>query len=306
MKMYHEVAGRQGSHRTFRFDADGRTANWILRDSYCDNLHCPGMEANLMLLIDGEPARQLSFGVDLAQATISPGREIGEPERAIAVEFAENPRVQRLLWRHRSLVRAWALARRRRHGDGLDIEEGGCHSLADFDANGEQHVMAFKSGDVTWAAIDSYCVTASCECNEAVLRFVRDEGASGILHPQFTARLDLASGRLTDADSMASLAPDQRRVVADFQEEVDPWRDELGLRRKLIRRIGARRKKKTPLSPPAALPIPMFADSAAIALAPVASRMERNDPCPCGSGLKYKRCCGAPSASAPAWREQAR
>jgi SWIM/SEC-C metal-binding protein len=25
----------------------------------------------------------------------------------------------------------------------------------------------------------------------------------------------------------------------------------------------------------------------------------RNDPCPCGSGRKYKKCCGA---NAPAWR----
>lgn len=24
--------------------------------------------------------------------------------------------------------------------------------------------------------------------------------------------------------------------------------------------------------------------------------VERNDPCPCGSGLKYKKCCGRPGA----------
>ncbi|MBD3334727.1 MAG: hypothetical protein GF355_04370, partial [Candidatus Eisenbacteria bacterium] len=24
-------------------------------------------------------------------------------------------------------------------------------------------------------------------------------------------------------------------------------------------------------------------------------KVGRNDPCPCGSGLKYKKCCGRPS-----------
>jgi len=26
----------------------------------------------------------------------------------------------------------------------------------------------------------------------------------------------------------------------------------------------------------------------------MAKQIGRNDPCPCGSGLKYKKCCGAP------------
>jgi uncharacterized protein YecA (UPF0149 family) len=25
----------------------------------------------------------------------------------------------------------------------------------------------------------------------------------------------------------------------------------------------------------------------------------RNDPCPCGSGLKYKKCCGKPQKTVP-------
>jgi hypothetical protein len=29
------------------------------------------------------------------------------------------------------------------------------------------------------------------------------------------------------------------------------------------------------------------------------SRVGRNEPCPCGSGKKYKKCCGRPDASSP-------
>ena len=35
------------------------------------------------------------------------------------------------------------------------------------------------------------------------------------------------------------------------------------------------------------------ASRAAFAGARVAVKIGRNDPCPCGSGRKYKRCCGA-------------
>src|SRR5713101_8412369 len=34
-----------------------------------------------------------------------------------------------------------------------------------------------------------------------------------------------------------------------------------------------------------------------------AMRVARNDPCPCGSGKKYKKCCGAVSALQPAARD---
>ena len=36
-------------------------------------------------------------------------------------------------------------------------------------------------------------------------------------------------------------------------------------------------------------------EEAAVAVAPVRreKKVGRNDPCPCGSGKKYKKCCGA-------------
>lgn len=242
MKMYREVAGRQGSYRSFRFDADGRRANWILHDSYCDKPLCTGMEVRIALLVDGEPERRLAFEMDLAKSAISLDPETDETRRAIAVEFGSNPGVQRLLWRHRTLVRAWGMSHRDHRGNVVVSEGGGCCSLAEFDPHGEQHAMAFESDGATWAAIDSYCLNPSCACNEAILEFYGGEPGAGALHPRFAARLGLVDGRLTEAATSAPLEPDQRRVVADLQQEVDPWRGELGLRRKLIRRIGAKRR----------------------------------------------------------------
>jgi preprotein translocase subunit SecA len=45
---------------------------------------------------------------------------------------------------------------------------------------------------------------------------------------------------------------------------------------------------------PAGMPTRALRPAAAPALAPATrARVGRNDPCPCGSGKKYKKCCGA-------------
>jgi preprotein translocase subunit SecA len=44
--------------------------------------------------------------------------------------------------------------------------------------------------------------------------------------------------------------------------------------------------------PPAGL-IDAIAGKTIAASKPAAPQIGRNDPCPCGSGQKYKRCCGA-------------
>ena len=42
-----------------------------------------------------------------------------------------------------------------------------------------------------------------------------------------------------------------------------------------------------------------FADGTPVAKKPATSKkVGRNDPCPCGSGKKYKKCCGANDSSA--------
>lgn len=52
----------------------------------------------------------------------------------------------------------------------------------------------------------------------------------------------------------------------------------------------ALRRSPAPVPPPASAPVPSSSGSVA---ARGASPVSRNAPCPCGSGLKFKRCCGA-------------
>jgi hypothetical protein len=54
----------------------------------------------------------------------------------------------------------------------------------------------------------------------------------------------------------------------------------------------------SPLPPP---PAPEIRKNEPISQPAVSSKIGRNEPCPCGSNLKYKRCCGNPAGS-PATR----
>lgn len=276
MKAYQQAAGRHGHLRTFRFDAEGRATHWILKDQYCDNPRCTCKDASIALQAEGEPDRCIRFMMGLVECTLSHCPNLDESLLAIAREFASRPEVHRLLWRRRSIVRAWALSRWRHHGQAGLRAGAGCCALDEFDPLGEQHAIPFKSGGSDWGAIDQYCVNPACSCSTVILHFTRYTSAVVAHHPQFVARLDLIDGTLVDADSSEPLPPDQRRVVADFQDEIDPWRDELGLRRTLIRRIAALRMTAPPLIE-------------------IVAPAQRNAPCPCGSGRKYKKCCGGRS-----------
>ncbi len=66
-------------------------------------------------------------------------------------------------------------------------------------------------------------------------------------------------------------------------------RDDQGRRFHAKREREEQRAKQLPTDEEPELPPPVD---------PIASdddRIGRNDPCPCGSGKKYKKCCGKPS-----------
>jgi hypothetical protein len=76
------------------------------------------------------------------------------------------------------------------------------------------------------------------------------------------------------------------------------WRDECGeqleeFRRRYqqIKSLGQRRLA-SPSTSATAGPTRIPQRVAPLPLPPVGRRVGRNEPCPCGSGLKFKRCCG--------------
>ncbi len=108
---------------------------------------------------------------------------------------------------------------------------------------------------------DQYCLEPTCTCDEVVVQFVDASRDRAIGHARASVR------RLKHAELVGSSLVS--RLWSRLLERRDPrsFRDRFERMRKVAR-----------ARPAAAAPAP---------------KVGRNASCPCGSGKKYKRCCGA-------------
>lgn len=156
------------------------------------------------------------------------------------------------------------------------------------------------AGD-TWIADDQYCIDADCGCQTTILSFIRLPRV--LTRPTRTLRFDavLRHDYLRDRSTveerrfrspeatelMAALRMAHPDCNAFFQERHRQLRY---LARRLIP-SGVRNVRRAPrLQTSEVLPEP----SPPPPPPPVRAAIKpgRNDPCPCGSGRKYKKCCG--------------
>ena len=130
----------------------------------------------------------------------------------------------------------------------------------------------YRLGDRLFEAVDTYCPVPGCECGEVFIQFdalaPRGAPAAGhvVVQRSGAARIEPGKNGRARLEQLWSLF--QRR---------HPNRLACFARRyPVMKSIGARNI----VTPPAAAPN-------------AAPKVGRNDACPCGSGKKFKRCCGA-------------
>lgn len=126
-------------------------------------------------------------------------------------------------------------------------------------------LSVFADNQRYWV-LDAWCLRPGCQCTDLTVEFLTDRGRSvGIL------RVDARNGRVIDPGGEAlalrlwdvlMAEPGTRQSLADRREDV----------RRVARQLPG-------VVRPAARPATV-------------TRVGRNEPCPCGSGKKYKRCCG--------------
>jgi hypothetical protein len=155
----------------------------------------------------------------------------------------------------------------------------------------------FDDGDVEYVVVEHYCLNPACECNQLHLAFhpIRpDPEAPGkyVAETAFRATMSLVGRveleRLHDADPATA-----RRILAEWEQDSDPAElKRLKWRYEKMREIG-RRSLEGYTRKELAEPRRQRLDSAQPDPRP--KRVGRNDPCPCGSGKKYKRCCARSS-----------
>jgi hypothetical protein len=125
-----------------------------------------------------------------------------------------------------------------------------------------------------YCAHDAYCVRPGCPCNTIGIQFCESRNRHESIG---AAKLHLNTGKLVKLE--AGGAP--RSTIAELWERFQARHSDLAfLQRRsghLVERIGPR-LYRTGYQPKAE---------------PHTAVVARNAPCPCGSGLKFKKCCGA-------------
>jgi hypothetical protein len=177
-----------------------------------------------------------------------------------------------------------------------DASEGcmvGYHEILPF-----ARPVDFTEGQQTWAFDDQYCLRPDCKCRAAVVQCFLISPAKNPTKPKgpiLSIRYQYDTQRFEVLEAAgAQLSP---RGFLEAMRKVQPDFDAfLAKRHEQLRQLYRGFLKRTPAaSRTAARGAKQDSDLAQLpAVAPVKAppRPGRNEPCPCGSGKKYKKCCG--------------
>ncbi len=135
-----------------------------------------------------------------------------------------------------------------------------------------------------WAVDEQYCVQQDCNCEEALLAFVKFQAAAGDQVPAFYYNYRTGAIRELHAGPAGSPAPaDLLKAVRQAHAN---YNQQLNIRHLTLRNVYARQEIRALREQRQLLAsLDPHPESA------MATKIGRNEPCPCGSGLKYKRCC---------------
>ncbi|MFN0052768.1 MAG: SEC-C metal-binding domain-containing protein [Planctomycetales bacterium] len=172
---------------------------------------------------------------------------------------------------------------------------------------GRDYAFEFVHQDCLYLVEDLYCPNPTCDCQAVEIQFwkqanqKRDGIEKLLIVPMFLGKMSF-SGEVQIV-SRKDCAPDVAEAV--FSAWRDRYRNQLPLlkdRYQKVKAIGQRSldAAETPtvrrphaVAQRTARPLDLIVPKALQDEAPARQkRVGRNEPCPCGSGKKYKKCCG--------------
>jgi len=278
-------------------DFTGR--RYRLETSVCQNPVCDCQFVTLNCIPEKqEPSEPPSvrLEMDLALRTIANIKELAPP--ALSLARAIEAEISDAVWLHLRKIYNAAKQQETEEAD-LDqivvqfppeVMDGEAGMVGYYEIFPYAKPIEFTFGADAWIFDDQYCVKPKCSCREAVLTFLRTKEKGGPpdrlgpgdspIEPSLSVRYDYDTGRIdvipgTDTDGVSGEA------LLDALKNVEPVRQSgsdlnsllakrHAILRKLYKRALSLKTVRVPTSKPG-----------------------RNDPCPCGSGKKHKKCCGA-------------
>jgi hypothetical protein len=235
--------------------------------------------------------------------------EVETPAEGLALAHAAVADLQLLDWQHWTEV---FLATKRSQMKTMDLDTVAAWlppEVLSGQASMVGYAEVFPSADElrlplagdTWIVDDQYCVDADCGCQTTILSFIRLPQAQTrrkrtlridavLRHDYIRDRSTVEERRFRSPDAtqfMTALRTAHPDCNALFQKR----HRELRYLARRLTPAGVRNARRAPRFPTHdVVPGPSLPPPPLPAKVPV--KPGRNDPCPCGSGRKYKKCCG--------------
>ncbi len=266
----------------------------------CDNPACRCEHATLHFLPETDeapqpqPSTRIRIELDLARRAISDLETLKADPTALSLAKAIESEMSDTEWTQlRDLYFAVkADLSENPDPDKIDpcfppeVLAGGSRMVGYYDILPYARPIDFPLGSDTWFVDDQYCVRSTCSCREAALSFflrpLSPAPESGPIGSSLALRYGYDTGRirpLSGTDAPGLSGQDLINALKSARPDLNSL---LAQRHVLLRRLFRRavRGKTVPLQTPNIV-------------RPAAPKPRRNDPCPCGSGKKFKKCCGS-------------
>ena len=147
--------------------------------------------------------------------------------------------------------------------------------------------LTFTWNQDFWAVDEQYCVQPGCKCKETVLTFLKLKDATGTptttLKDPPALRYNYHTGAMQRVARGATGSPSLDGLLAALQREQPSLNSQLELRHLIMQSLYGRHYLARSNA--------RLQSLSTLASSSVSPRIGRNEPCPCGSGRKYKHCC---------------
>jgi len=247
----------------------------LVEDWYCEIPACDCNDVFISFIVSQETRGLFSIRLDMSSWRIIERQIHDQSIKAdkMITEFLDNlDEFKEVFKAHRKAVKQYGKKHYHAGQAGDDTDIMYYEVPGDIDAN----PFTFQYKDTEkYFITDQYCTNPGCTCHDVTLSFTRlDEDK--IKLPEFVVRLDLMS--LNHEVVRNSCDTDKTSDVMEYVLTNKPEIIEvLKFRQCEMKKDGGKSYMK------------------GIAEKRSDPRIGRNDPCPCGSGKKYKRCCGLSS-----------
>lgn len=284
---YSEIEIKEGKEIYSVIRLNSFHSDILVSEEYCVNPHCNCNDVLLRFfeLSDGVPINQLfTLRVDLSTWKVTERTVTNQVIDAdpMIKDFTDNiDQLKGLLLSHYRKAKEYGKKNYALHIPESTVKlilEGSMLSYSEiFGAIDLDHLSFEFNKTERWMFDDQYCSNPQCLCNEAVLSFYKIDLTKKTQESDFAVRLNIKNFNYdieynkSDPDKIAEIIQFLKDSRPDVLVTIKRRYSEVKNASKRVLKESSLKEKKE--------------------VAPIV-RIGRNDPCPCGSGKKYKKCCG--------------